>query len=95
VFKWRLNTKDSEPAAEWQGVFAPPEGLVKRGTKTAGCGVSNGLSPFFPPPIHRIVHKRAGRRTVPATLQFCDSESVPQRNMPPMKTSTSAQRGSA
>jgi len=81
VFKWLMNTKDSEGRAEWQGFFVPQEGVPKSGTKTADCRASFDLSKVFPPAMHRFVHKRAGRRTVSVALQFCDSEIMRQRNI--------------
>jgi hypothetical protein len=81
VFKWLMNTKDSEAGPEWQGLFAPQEGSAESGTKTAGCAAPRGISKVFPLHIHRLFHKLPGRRAVGAALQFCDSEIVSQRSM--------------
>ena len=73
VLKCLLRTKDSRVANTWQALFDAQEGPPETTTKTAHCGSVCRIFTHVPPPIHRLVHSIASRRTVGRTLQFCDN----------------------
>ena len=72
VLKCLLRTKDSRVANTWQALFDAQRGPPETTTKTVHCGAVCRIFTHVPPPIHRLVHRIASRRTVGRTLQFCD-----------------------
>ena len=76
VFKCLLSTKHSSAGGAWQALFDAQEGGRKTTTKTGPWILVSRISKHLPPCIHRLVHRRRGRRTVTPALQFCDNAPV-------------------
>ncbi len=81
VLKCLLRTKDSRVVTAWQALFGTQEGPPKTTTKTAHCGSVCRIFTHVPPPIHRLVHRIASRRTVAPTLQFYDSVTTARKSI--------------
>lgn len=75
VLKCLMSTKHSGEAGAWQALFDAQAGGRKTTAKTADCGAVSGICKRVPPHIHRVVHRKPGRRTVALRCSFATSAS--------------------